>query len=84
MVGKVAITLPRIYFEMSSIDYDVQRKTAALQKYKTVIDDNGNEVKTQYVPVPYNIGFEVGIIAKSQDDGLQISWNRFFHSSNHL
>ena len=61
---KVAITLPRIYFEMTSIDYDGARKTAALQKYKTVIDDNGNEVKTQYVPVPYNMGFEVGIIAK--------------------
>ena len=69
---KVAITLPRMYFEMSSIDYDSARKTAATQKYKTVIADNGEEVRTQYVPVPYNIGFEVGIIAKSQDDGLQI------------
>jgi|TARA_B100001741_G_scaffold76706_1_gene62097 hypothetical protein len=69
---KVAITLPRLYFEMSSIEYDGSRKTTALQKYRTVIDDNGTEVKTQYVPVPYNIGFELGVIAKSQDDGLQI------------
>ena len=57
---KVAITLPRIYFEMTGIDYDASRKTPATQKYKTVINDNGNEVRTQYVPVPYNISFEVG------------------------
>jgi len=69
---KVAITLPRIYFEMTGIDYDAARKTPATQKYKTVINDNGNEVRTQYVPVPYNISFEVGILCKSQDDGLQI------------
>lgn len=69
---KIAITLPRIYFEMTGIDYDGARKTAATQKYKASIDDNGNEVRTQYVPVPYNVQFELGIIAKSQDDGLQI------------
>ena len=69
---KVAITMPRIYFEMTGIDYDPSRKTPATQKYKTVINDEGNEVRTQYVPVPYNISFEVGILCKSQDDGLQI------------
>ena len=69
---KVAITMPRIYFEMTGIDYDPSRKTPATQKYKTVINDEGKEVRTQYVPVPYNISFEVGILCKSQDDGLQI------------
>ena len=69
---KVAITMPRIYFEMTGIDYDASRKTPATQKYKTVINDEGKEVRTQYVPVPYNISFEVGILCKSQDDGLQI------------
>ena len=69
---KVAITMPRMYFEMTGIDYDPSRKTPATQKYKTVINDEGKEVRTQYVPVPYNISFEVGILAKSQDDGLQI------------
>ena len=71
--SKVAITLPRIYFEMTSIDYDSTRKTSPIQKYKTIIDGNGDEVRVQYVPVPYNIGFELGIIAKSQDDALQIT-----------
>jgi hypothetical protein len=70
--SKVAITLPRLYFEMTSIEYDSSRKTSPIQKYKTIVADNGNEVKVQYVPVPYNISFELGIIAKSQDDALQI------------
>ena len=69
---KVAITLPRLYFEMISIEYDGQRKTSPIQKYKTIITANGDEVRSKYVPVPYNIGFELGIIAKSQDDALQI------------
>ena len=69
---KIAITLPRLYFEMTGIGYDAQRKTSPVQKYRTIIQDDGTEVKEQYVPVPYNIEFELGIIAKSQDDGLQI------------
>ena len=69
---KVAVTLPRLYFEMTGITYDPARKTSPLQKYRTVINDDGTEVKEQYVPVPYNIEFELGVIAKSQDDGLQI------------
>jgi len=70
--SKVAITLPRLYFEMTGIEYDSTRKTSPIQKYKTVIDGNGDEVRVQYVPVPYNLGFELGVIAKSQDDALQI------------
>ena len=69
---KIAITLPRLYFEMTGIGYDAQRKTSPVQKYRTIVQDDGTEVKEQYVPVPYNIEFELGIIAKSQDDGLQI------------
>ena len=70
--SKVAITLPRLYFEMTGIEYDATRKTSPIQKYKTIIDGNGDEVRVQYVPVPYNLSFELGVIAKSQDDALQI------------
>ena len=69
---KVAITLPRIYFEMTGITYDSSRKTSPVQKFRTSVDDNGNELKMQYVPVPYDMEFELGIIAKDQDTGLQI------------
>ena len=69
---KVSITVPRLYFEMNSIDYDPQRKTSPIQKYKTIINNDQDEVRVQYTPVPYNLGFELGIIAQSQDDALQI------------
>jgi len=71
--SKVAITIPRLYFEMTSIDYDATRKTSPIQKYKTIINNDGSEVRVQYVPVPYNLSFELGVIAKSQDDALQIT-----------
>ena len=69
---KVAITLPRLYFEMSGITYDAARKTSPVQKYRTTIAEDGSEVRTQYVPVPYDMSFELGIIAKDQNTGLQI------------
>jgi len=64
--------MPRIYFEMTGISYDSARKTSPVQKYKNVIEDNGNEVRVQYLPVPYTLNFELGILSKDQDTGLQI------------
>ena len=66
----IAITLPRMSFEMTSIQYDSTRKTSVTQTFKAS-DDAGN-VKKVYMPVPYNIGFELSIYAKLSDDILQI------------
>ena len=68
---QVQMTLPRMYFEMTSYSYDGTRKTSPIQVYKNTDDATGG-VRKQYMPVPYNIGFELGILAKSQDDGLSI------------
>lgn len=66
----VQITLPRMSFEMNSISYDPSRKTSVTQTFKAV-DDN-NKVKKVYMPVPYNLGFELNILTKLNDDALQI------------
>ena len=50
---KVAITLPRLYFEMTSIDYDPTRKTSPIQKYKTIIND-----KRDIAVVLNNVSYE--------------------------
>lgn len=71
-LSKTAIVLPRMYFEMTGVSYDSSRKTSPVQKYQTVIADNGDEVRAQFVPVPYNLEFELGILARNQDDGLQL------------
>ena len=66
----VAITLPRMSFEMNNITYDSTRKTGITQTFKTVSDDS--KVKKVFMPVPYNIGFELNIFTKLNDDALQI------------
>ena len=69
---KVAITLPRMSFEMTSIDYDPTRKSSAIQTFKSTKADDSGSFRRVYMPVPYNIGFELNILAKVQDDVLQI------------
>lgn len=69
---RISIVLPRIYFEMTNISYDASRKVSPVQKFKNIVNNDGNEVRVQYVPVPYNIDFELGLLSKSQDDALQI------------
>ena len=65
----VAITLPRMSFEMNSIKYDSARKSGISQSFKA---SDGNNIKKVFMPVPYNIGFELNIMAKLNDDVLQI------------
>jgi len=65
----VQITLPRMSFEMTSIDYDASRKTGVTQTFRAV---DGNKMKKVFMPVPYNIGFELSILCKLNDDALQI------------
>lgn len=69
---KIAITLPRMSFEMVSLDYDSQRKASVIQTFKASRVEDGTAVNKIFTPVPYNIGFELNIIAKIQDDVLQI------------
>ena len=67
---KVSITMPRLSFEMVDITYDAARKTSPIQKY--LKESSGTTTKVQYMPVPYNLRFELGILSKTQDDALQI------------
>ena len=66
----VQITMPRMSFEMTSINYDPSRKSSLVQTFKTC--DDGSKVKKVFMPVPYNIGFELNILSKLNDDSLQI------------
>ena len=63
------ITLPRMSFEISSIQYDPTRKSGITQTFKA---KDGEQMKKVFMPVPYNLGFELNILTKLQDDGLQI------------
>ena len=66
----VQITLPRMSFEMNGITYDPTRKVSVTQTFKAIDDDN--LVKKVFMPVPYNVSFELNIMCKLNDDALQI------------
>ena len=65
----IEITLPRMTFEMISIEYDATRKAGVTQTFKAL---DGTNLKKVFMPVPYNIGFELSILAKLNDDALQV------------
>ena len=67
-----AVTLPRIGFEIAGISYDPARKLQRVQKFKKVKGAKASQLDTQYMPVPYNIDFELYILSKQSDDALQI------------
>ena len=72
LTKQVAITLPRIGFEIKNLEYDSSRKLSRVQKFKQVKGANTKQLDTQYMPVPYNLELELYIMAKQSDDALQI------------
>ena len=63
------IELPRMSFEMNNVAYDSTRKAGITQTFKA---SDGTNLKKVFMPVPYNIGFELNIMTKLNDDALQI------------
>jgi hypothetical protein len=63
--NKIAMTVPRIAFEMTSFEYDPNRKLNTLNRK---VKNN----KSQYQPVPYNITFQLSILVKNAEDGTKI------------
>tara|TARA_Y100000815_G_scaffold270811_1_gene296188 strand:- start:619 stop:1428 length:810 start_codon:yes stop_codon:yes gene_type:complete len=72
LTKQVAITLPRIGFEIKNLAYDSARKMSRVQRFKKVKGANTKQLDTQYMPVPYNLEFELYVMAKQSDDALQI------------
>ncbi len=67
----VAITLPRLSFELASYTYDPTRKASPITKF-TSKGDAKTKIKKMYLPVPYDVGFRLSFATKLQDDALQI------------
>jgi hypothetical protein len=68
-----AITLPRLGFEISGIQYDPTRKLTRVQKFKQVkTAKDGKIMDFNYMPVPYNISFNLFSFTATAEGGLQI------------
>lgn len=69
---QIAIKLPRMSFEILSMNYDPTRQLPKMNKCVTFPDNLDGKAQEIYTPVPYSIGFQLNVYAKSQDDALQI------------
>ena len=67
-----SITLPRMSFEFTGLTYDASRKVSTVQQFKVKDPTGGTDVKKSFMPVPYNMAFELSIYCKLNDDALQI------------
>jgi len=71
--SKVAITLPRMSFEITGYSYDATRKLNKNQKItKVTTNADTTKLNNQYMPVPYNVNFSLNVYTANSDDGLQI------------
>ncbi len=67
----VAMILPRMAFEITTMMYASTRKLPTIGKNRKVISD-GTQLQYAYNPVPYDISFSLYIMVKNQEDGTQI------------
>ena len=66
------ITLPRMSFEFLGLQYDPTRKMTQTQTF-AMEEPDGTTIQRAYLPVPYNMSFEMSILTKLNDDMLQIT-----------
>lgn len=71
-LARPAIVLPRMGFELTSINYAPERKLNTLQKNLAVSTTDKDILKYQYIQVPYDFNFTLSIAVKNADDGTRI------------
>ena len=69
---RTAMTLPRMSFEFVGLNYDPSRKVTTTQQITVKDPNDGTVTKKAFMPVPYNMQFELSIMTKLNDDALQI------------
>lgn len=67
----IAIKLPRMSFEISSMYYDPVRQLPKVNSFSEQ-DDTGTVRKKFYTSVPYIINFQLNILSKTNEDAVQI------------
>ena len=71
--GEVALTLPRMGFEINGLNYDPGRKVAPINRTRVVgTGDDTSTVRSVFASAPWNMDLALYIFAKNQNDGLNI------------
>ena len=68
----IQISLPRMSFEFVGLTYDPTRKVTTTQTFTSGLVSDDKQIRKTYMPVPYNMQFELGIFTKLNDDMIQI------------
>ena len=69
---EVAIQLPRMSFELTSMQYDPSRKLGTLGRLVRKDSTDADKFRRMYNPVPYNFMFTLSIYVKNVEDGTKI------------
>ena len=64
--------LPRMSFEIKSIEYDPTRKLNSVGKNRKSAADQASPISYQFNPVPFNFNIDLSILVRNPDDGLRI------------
>ena len=67
-----SISLPRIAFELTGLDYDPTRQQNKLIRAEKRILETGGKRGFQYQPAPYNLTFSLSVLAKNVIDAIQV------------
>tara|TARA_B110000503_G_scaffold134389_1_gene213294 strand:- start:2522 stop:3268 length:747 start_codon:yes stop_codon:yes gene_type:complete len=68
----VAIKLPRMSFEITSLIYDSTSKLNKMNKITRAVIGDPTSKSVVYTCAPYKMGIQLSIMAKNQDDALQV------------
>lgn len=74
---RVAIQLPRMSFEMSSLTYDTRTSVSMMKRHNHAVSDDFSTLPFRtadrsYSHTPYTLGFQLHVYGKLQDEVLQI------------
>lgn len=73
LAGTTQVTLPRIGFELSGLQYDASRSMQQMNTFGGYGSNKDTDpIKSSYSPVPYAVDFQLYVVAKTQGDALQI------------
>ena len=67
--GDISIKLPRMSFEITSIEYDTESK---LNKLNKTIQSKGVDKFRVWQTAPYKLGMSLHIMSRGQDEALQV------------
>lgn len=68
----LALTLPRMSFEMTGMTYSSERKLNTLNQLHRTRTTSNTKIFTSYAPVPYDVAFQLNIYVGNIEDGTHI------------